>query len=277
VAGLPHWICTTCGTQFKESAQPPEQCGICADERQWVNWQGQSWTTLAHLRRDHRNTFTEEEPGLLGIRTEPSFAIGQRALLITTAAGNVLWDCVSLIDPETVNEIRRRGSLAAIAISHPHFYSSMVEWSRAFGDAPVYVHADDRMWIMRPDDAITPWQGASHVLPGGLTLLRCGGHFRGSAVLHWPGGAGGRGALLTGDTLQVVPDRRHVSVMYSYPNLIPVDAATFRRIAGIVEPLRFDRVYGGFSGRVIAAGAHDAVVQSLERYEQAVRGQAASL
>ena len=25
------------------------------------------------------------------------------------------------------------GGIAAIAISHPHYYTSMVEWSRAFG------------------------------------------------------------------------------------------------------------------------------------------------
>ena len=28
------------------------------------------------------------------------------------------------------------GGLKAIAISHPHYYSSMVEWSRAFGGVP---------------------------------------------------------------------------------------------------------------------------------------------
>ncbi len=194
-----------------ESVQPPERCGICTDERQWVNWDGQAWTTLADLRRDHRNTVAEEEPGLLSIRTEPSFAIGQRALLITTAAGSVLWDCVSLIDSET--EIRRRGPLAAIAISHPHFYSSMVEWSRALEDVPVYLHADDRMWIMRPDDVITVWHGASQALPGGLALLRCGGHFHGSTVLHWPDGAGGRcvvdGGHPAGGT-RPSPRQRHV-------------------------------------------------------------------
>ena len=44
-------------------------------------------------------------------------------------------------------------------------------------------------------------------------------------MLHWAGGADGRGALLSGDIVQVVPDRRYVSFMYSYPNLIPLPAA----------------------------------------------------
>jgi len=235
-----------------------------------VNWQGQTWATSEDLRRDHRNVISDEEPGLTGIRTEPSFAIGQRALLVQTPAGNILWDCVSLIDDETADAVRRRGGLAGIAISHPHFYSSMVDWSQTFGGVPVYLHVDDRDWVMRTDPSIVFWDGDTHVLPGELTLLRCGGHFPGSAVLHWPGGAGGYGALLTGDTLQVVPDRRYVSFMYSYPNLIPLDAATVRRIAGAVASFRFDRIYGGFAGRVIATGARAAVQRSADRYVRAL-------
>lgn len=237
-----------------------------------MNWRGQTWVTSEDLRRDHRNAMSDEEPGLTGIRTEPSFAIGQRALLVRTPAGNILWDCVSLIDDQTADTVRRLGGLAGIAISHPHFYSSMIDWSQAFGGVPVYLHADDRAWVMRADPSIVFWDGDTYALPGDLTLLRCGGHFSGAAVLHWPGGAGGHGALLTGDTLQVVPDRRYVSFMYSYPNLIPLDAATVRRIALAVAQFRFDRIYGAFAGRVIATGAGDAVQRSADRYIRAVEG-----
>jgi hypothetical protein len=128
------------------------------------------------------------------------------------------------------------GGISAIAISHPHFYSSMVEWSRAF-DAPIYLHADDRQWVMRPDPAIVFWEGETHPLGAGLTLIRCGGHFPGGAVLHWTAGADGCGVLLSGDILQVVADRRHVSFMYSYPNLIPLPAEEVRGIVAAVEPL----------------------------------------
>jgi hypothetical protein len=43
---MSHYICTTCGTQHAESEAPPGRCVICEDERQYVGWQGQLWTTL---------------------------------------------------------------------------------------------------------------------------------------------------------------------------------------------------------------------------------------
>ena len=56
----------------------------------------------------------------------PAFGIGQRALLVRTREGNILWDCVSLIDSDTVALIKALGGIYAIAISHPHYYTSMV-------------------------------------------------------------------------------------------------------------------------------------------------------
>ena len=113
------------------------------------------------------------------------------------------------------------GGVSAIAISHPHYYTAMVEWSRAFGGVPVHLHAADRQWVMRPDKAIAFWDGETLKLGEGLMLVRCGGHFEGGTVLHWQGGADGKGAILTGDIIQVVADRKHVSFMYSYPNYVP--------------------------------------------------------
>ncbi len=129
---MPHYICRTCGTQFAETAEPPHACPICEDERQYVGWEGQRWTTLAELRRDHHTIIRAEEPNLIGIGTHPEFAIGQRALLIRHPTGNVLWDCISLLDEPTAAYVRAHGGLAAIAISHPHYYSSMVEWAQTF-------------------------------------------------------------------------------------------------------------------------------------------------
>lgn len=65
-----------------------------------------------------------DDLGLVGIGTEPSFAIGQRALLVRTPQGNVLWDSITLIDDATVDAVRKLGGIRAIAISHPHYYSS---------------------------------------------------------------------------------------------------------------------------------------------------------
>lgn len=266
---MPHFLCITCGTQFAETPEPPEHCPICEDERQYVGWGGQQWTTLPELTAKHRPVFREEEPGLLGIGTEPKFAIGQRALLVQTPQGNVLWDCISLLTDEIIERVQSLGGVTAIAISHPHYYSSMVEWSRAFG-APVLLHAADREWVMRPDACLDFWDGETHPLLPGLTLIRCGGHFEGGTVLHWEQGASGEGALLSGDILQVVPDRRYVSFMRSYPNLIPLPAATVRRIVTAVEPYPFERIYGAWFDLRVAADGKEAVRRSAERYIRAL-------
>lgn len=266
------FICATCGVQSAPAAAPPAVCPICADERQYLPPGGQRWTTLAQLRANYRNTFQRLEPDLLGLATVPQFAIGQRALLVQTPQGNYLWDCVSLIDQATLDLVAGLGGLRGIAICHPHFYSSMVEWSRAFGGVPVYLHQADREWVQRPDACLQFWDGPTHALAPGLTLIHCGGHFAGSAALHWAAGAAGRGALFTGDTLQVSQDRRTVSFMYSYPNLIPLSAETVRGLAAAIQPFAFDRLYGGWWDRVIDAGAGAAVQASAARYAAAVAG-----
>jgi glyoxylase-like metal-dependent hydrolase (beta-lactamase superfamily II) len=267
---MPHFICTPCGTQYAESAAPPERCPICDDPRQYVKASGQQWTTLAQLQKTHKNTLRHEEPGLTSLGVEPHFAIGQRAFFLRSPGGNVLWDCLPLIDPALAEALRALGGAGAIAISHPHYYATMVEWSRALGGVPVYLHAADRRWVMRPDDAVVFWEGETEALGDGLTLVHCGGHFAGGTVLHWAGGADGRGVLLSGDILQVVPDRKHVSFMYSYPNYIPLGAAAVRRIAAAVEPFAFDRVYGAFGDMTIAQDGKAAVARSVERYLQAI-------
>ncbi|HEX8203996.1 MAG TPA: MBL fold metallo-hydrolase [Isosphaeraceae bacterium] len=267
---MPHFICTTCGTQHEETQAPPHRCAICEDERQYVGWGGQQWTTLDQLRADHTNQIRAEEPNLTGIGTTPKFGIGQRALLIQTPGGNVLWDCIARIDEATIEAVRDRGGLAAIAISHPHYYASMVEWSRAFGGVPIYLHAADRRWVMRPDPAIIFWEGEALALHDGLTLIRCGGHFEGGTVLHWPAGADGTGVLLCGDILQVGMDRRHVSFLYSYPNYIPLPAGAVRRVIAAVDPYAYDRIYGFMFDLVIQAGARAAVRRSAERYLRAI-------
>jgi hypothetical protein len=244
---------------------PPEVCAVCADERQYVGWEGQQWTTLVELRAaGHRGDVREEAPGLYGVGTTPSFAIGQRAMLVPGEGGNLLWDCVSYLDASTVSAIERLGGIAAIAISHPHFYGAMVQWSAAFGDVPIYVHAADASWVQRRGNVVL-WSGdTAEPLPG-RTLINCGVHFAGGTVLHWPGPAG-RGALASGDIFMVVSDRRWVSFMYSYPNLIPEHPETIARAIDLVEPYAFDAIYGAWWGRVVTADAKAALRRSAARY-----------
>jgi hypothetical protein len=261
-------VCLTCGTQFPESPQPPEHCPICEDERQFVGFHGQQWTTLDDLRKNHSNLIRDEEPALHSIFTEPNFAIGQRAFLIETPEGNLLWDCITLLDDATRTFVSERAGLRAIAISHPHYYSAMVEWSHAFGNIPIYLHEADRQWVMRPDPVIEFWTGETKPLFGGLALFRCGGHFAGGTVLHCPTG---NGALLTGDVIQVAMDRRWLSFMYSYPNYIPLNAAAVRHIVNVVRPLPFDRIYGAFPERTVFTDAKAALDRSAARYISGIR------
>lgn len=262
---MPAFTCVTCGAQFPPSDAPPDHCPLCTDERQYVPATGQAWTTLERLRRTHANKFVRLAPGLMTIETTPAFGIAQRALLAQTPAGNVLWECLALVDDATVEIIKALGGLAAIAISHPHYYTSMLEWSRALGGVPIHLHADDRQWVTRPDSAVRFWDGDTKELAPGLTLIRLGGHFAGGTVLHWADWEG-RGVLLSGDILQVVPSG-HVTFMWSYPNHIPLSAAKVRRMVAMLEPFAFDALYGSFSGRgQIDTNAKKVVAASVARY-----------
>eukprot|EP01027_Heterolobosea_sp_BB2_P027075 GEZU01042277.1.p1 GENE.GEZU01042277.1~~GEZU01042277.1.p1 ORF type:complete len:297 (+),score=80.49 GEZU01042277.1:136-1026(+) len=282
---MPAFICITCGVQHApvkgNESNPPESCPICLDDRQYVNPKGQQWTTLDELRekKQHRNVFrTESDPEITSIFTEPKIAIGQRALLVRTPAGNILWDCISYVDEDTVKRINELGGLKCIAISHPHFYSSMVEWSKAFGGIPVYVHAADRKWIMNRDGddqeaKIVPWEGKTlSLLDGAATIVHCGGHFDGSCTLHvsLPRQEGQkksiRNVLLTADTIHVVADRRWTTFMYSFPNMIPLPPSAVKQVWRSVKPFEFDKIYGGWVDADVETDAKNAVLRSAKRY-----------
>jgi glyoxylase-like metal-dependent hydrolase (beta-lactamase superfamily II) len=253
--------------QYAPTDAPPPRCPICEDERQYVGWNGQQWTTLDELLAEGRRNVVEEvEPGLLQLATRPPVAIGQRALLCQTPQGLVMWDCVSVVDDASIAALREHGGLAAIAISHPHFYAAMSTWSDAFGGCPIYIHAADAEWVQYPTPALRLWEGETREIVPGVTLINTGGHFEGATALHWRDGAEGRGLLLVGDSLTVVMDRRWLSFMYSYPNLIPLPADAVRRIAASVRPFAFERIYGAWDGRRVISAAKEAVDRSAERY-----------
>jgi hypothetical protein len=268
---MPAWICSTCAVQYADTDRPPQHCPICEDERQYVGWNGQQWTTRSELAHDHATQLREEEPGLIGIGVEPTVGIGQRALLVRTPHGNVLWDCIPLLDDAALEEITDLGGIHTICMSHPHFYGAHIDFADAF-DARVLIPHADQQWIQRPSSRIELFDDEIEPVPG-LTLARIGGHFDGAAVLHWPAGADGRGALLTGDTITVVQDRDWVSFMWSYPNLIPLDEHTVLDIARRVQKFRFNRVYGGWWGRVVIDDGAGAIRRSADRYIARLHGE----
>jgi hypothetical protein len=266
------FICVTCGAQFPASTEPPLECPICRDSRQFVGLDGQQWTTLEELAHKHHNVIKQEEPWLYSIYTEPHFAIGERAFLLQTPQGNVLWDCLALLDRPTIDAIRNLGGIEAIAISHPHYYTTMVDWSLAFNNAPIHVHSADRQWVMRSHASVQHWSGDSRKLLDDLVLIHTPGHFDGFQVLYWPGGADRKGVLLSGDQPQVCMDTRWVSFMYSYPNYIPLGAKAIGEIVARLEPYKFDRIYGAFPKRTVVADAKQAVKCSAERFINAIAG-----
>lgn len=246
-------------------------CAICADDRQWVPAEGQVWTTLTQLTdAGHRTEFVELEPDLWAVSSRPGVGIGQHSKLLRTDEGCLLFDPIGFLDDASVHGIREIGPVAAIVASHPHMYGVQVEWSRALGGVPVLVAEKDQAWVARPDAAIEPWSEDMEVLPG-VTLSQPGGHFRGSAVVHWATGAEGKGVLLSSDTIYANPDRKSVSFMRSYPNRLPLSGAVVDRIASHVERFEFDRLYGNFDN-VIPTNAREIVRWSADRHIGWVHG-----
>jgi len=134
----------------------------------------------------------------------------------------------------------------------------------------LYINWQFEKWVQRPDPVIEYWDGDSYALEQGLSLHRCGGHFKGSTVLLWPEGADGKGAIISSDTLFVTADREYVSFMYSYPNNIPLSTKAVDRIGETVSPLKFDRIYSHFRYRQILSDGKETVQRSVERYKQAI-------
>ncbi|TKK69312.1 MBL fold metallo-hydrolase [Ilyomonas limi] len=256
------FICTTCGVQYPPAEKVPERCIICEDDRQYVLPSGQHWTTLQRINQQYKNIIEQIAEGVYAIYTTPSFAIGQRAHLVQSPDGNILWDCITNIDKSTIAIINALGGIKAIAISHPHYFSTIVEWSKAFDDVPVYVNALDEHWLTRRSPAIQLWNEQELHLWDNIKLIRCGGHFPGAAVMYVPVG---KGALFVGDTIQVTPGCNDVSFMYSYPNMIPLQQKDIVQIKQAIEHVDYNVMYGAF-GKYITHNAKAAVKASIERY-----------
>ncbi|KAK6074081.1 hypothetical protein SCUP234_08408 [Seiridium cupressi] len=264
-------VCSTCGTQFSMTDRNSlKTCFICDDPRQYTPKTGQSFTTLGDIRGQHKNTFhpfPSDPDTFISVVTEPKCAIGQRAILIRTPKGNVLWDCITLLDDETIQKIRELGGLAAIVISHPHYYSTHVEWARAF-DCPVYLAAEDKQWTTQSSshqvfltEADVEIQIAGS--PSGVQVLKLGGHFPGSLVVLY------KSRLLIADTLMTTPaglgnwdvdalgetreggrpaGLNSYSFMWSIPNMIPLAPEEIQRMWSILNKYEYISTHGAFLG-----------------------------
>ncbi|MGN6398358.1 MAG: hypothetical protein ACTHMI_22490 [Mucilaginibacter sp.] len=256
-------ICCTCGTYFS-AASAPRLCTICNEERQYIPKGGQSWTNPGDLHNKHKITIHQLKEHLYELEITPQFAIGQRALLVLSQNGNVLWDCIPMLDKATIDFIQSKGGLKAIAFSHPHYYSNINDWADMF-DCPVYIHENDAPYIIQKGPGIKLWQGEELALWDGIKIMLIGGHFEGSSILHVPF-LSKEGAILCGDTLFLSPSKKHFSVMRSYPNKIPLPLREIRRIKHRMSEISFDTFYGYVKAQNLDADVKAIFEKSMERY-----------
>lgn len=266
------WICATCGVEHADTEQPPTECAICSDERQWVPRTGQAWTTADRLReRDIHVVLHEVEPGLIAVTSTPGVGIGQQCMLVVTPAGNLLFDPIGYVDADAATRVLEHGPVIAVAASHPHMYGAQVSWAHALGEVPVLVNEADEQWVRRPDVLVRTFGGTLELAPG-LVLHTLGGHFPGSTAALWDAGADGKGVLLAGDAIFPNPNGASVSFMRSYPNLLPLSPTAVERVVARALSLRFDRLYNNF-GRSVPEDAHAVVRASADRYIAWVSGE----
>jgi glyoxylase-like metal-dependent hydrolase (beta-lactamase superfamily II) len=259
----PSKICATCGTYYS-SHVPYDVCPICADDRQYIPEGGQRWTTPEELTSRYSVRTNKLQENVYELEIAPTFAIAQRAFLILSPQGNILWDCIPLLNEPIVEFIKAHGGLRAIAFSHPHYYSNMNELAATF-DCPVYIHRSDEQWIFGKGDRVELWDGAEKSLWDGMRLINVGGHFPGSSLLHVPL-LSAEGAVFCGDTLVIAPNKQHIAVMYSYPNRMPLPHGEVQRIKKLVEVIRFDVLYSFMRDLNLTGNVKDIFNRSMERY-----------
>jgi hypothetical protein len=257
-------ICTTCGTQFPLSDRAPDACPICDDDRQYVPETGQSWTTFEKLKENHQIIIGKLHDNLYELKMNPSFAIGQRALLVLAPEGNILWDCIALLDQPTIEFIHSQGGLRAIAFSHPHFYTTMNEWAETFA-CPIYIHQNDARFIVNQGRRIELWGSREKELWNEMRLINVGGHFPGSSILQIPF-LSPKGVILCGDSFVISPSRKHIAVMHSYPNKIPLPLKEIEHIREQLKPLNFDTIHGWNDSQNISLNAKEILEDSLAKY-----------
>ncbi|WVR03655.1 hypothetical protein IAU60_000650 [Kwoniella sp. DSM 27419] len=278
-------ICTACGTQY--STPQKGDCVICADPRQAVPASGQEWTSLSSLARDgrkHRLLVDDEDERISMIVTEPGFAINQTPILVETSVGSYIWDCAAFLSLPLVGHLSTlRKPLKGIAISHPHFFSTSLTWSRAL-QVPLYLCEDDKEWYQRSGDITegdqVEWWTGEKVLSQGLKLVQCGGHFPGSAVLYWdrlaePAPPKGdlptkptpvTGIILTADTIMVQPTQKGFSFIWSVPNMIPLRPRSILAINERLKTLAFAQATSSWPYRWIRADAKKVLEESTTAY-----------
>ena len=243
------------------------------------NTEDQTGEALSQWTEAPSSAATDQVEDAYTIHTTPKLGIGERAVLIVTPHGNVLWDKIAYLDDETVSNIKSYGDLKAIVISHPHFYTTHLDWAEAF-DCPVYIAAEDEDWVSRKDvnGRRRLIKGTTEEIVPGVTAIKVGGHFPGSLVLHW------QKKLFLADSIVTQPVSRIGSIldcplsstmlpgyssmpqsalyhigrppgtisytfMWSIPNMIPLAPSELLKIWNVLKPFEFEQTHGAFMGQ----------------------------
>ncbi|KAF7591357.1 hypothetical protein BBP40_001635 [Aspergillus hancockii] len=211
----------------------------------------------------------------------PKLGIGQRAFLCRSDSGNILWDCITYLDDETIRQVNALGGINAIVISHPHYFSTIIQWAEAF-NADLYISAEDEEWLGNRGDGrrLKLWKEKRLYLPGhpaekghetsDFVAIKTGGHFPGSSVLWWKSTK----KLLIADTILIVPSGLYrinrppgtvsYTFMWSYPNMIPLPPDDVHGIWKAIKDIDFDDTHGAFTGQEIKGNSKARVLESAK-------------
>jgi hypothetical protein len=130
----------------------------------------------------------------------------------------------------------------------------MNEWAAAF-DCPIYIHEGDREFIFYRSNAVRLWEGDQQLLWDDL----------GSSLLQFSA-LSSKGAILCGDSFYLSKSKRHIAIMYSYPNQILLTKKEFAEVHRKSTGLSFDSLYGAFDWQNLEGNAHDVFAASMQRY-----------
>jgi len=259
-------ICETCGVKRTRDVEITV-CPICADERQYIPVGDQKWTSLEDVSVKRNFLVIERQADLFEIRVTPEFGIGQRMFFVKTKQGGYLWDCVPLVDQDIANFFRAHGGVRGMAISHPHFYSSMKNWAELLS-IPVYTHKNDAVWLGEQFDTLVKWSGRELELADDIKVFCAGGHFEGSCVMHVASAQAPY--LLSSDTIAPNVDRKTVSFMRSFPNRVPLGLAKLDGIQTAMNGLSFEKIFGAFPGAEVLSDGREAFDFSMARYKSSI-------
>lgn len=270
-------ICVACMTQY---STPRSECPICLDPRQFVPATGQSWTSLRKLAEEkHTNKIVadQQDERVCFILTEPSTGIGQTPILIKTSRATYMWDCNAFLSENLFNQLTTmQPPLKAIAISHPHFFSTSLTWSRCL-KVPLILAAADKHWFQRLSDVKEgeiEWVHNVASLEDGVTMIQCGGHFPGSSVLHWDRSLEPEfesdkhcrtGIILCSDTAMIQPTQQGFTFQWSVPNMIPLNPHEMKGIADRLRDVPFEQATSTWPHRFVRKNAREILLDSIQK------------